>query len=299
MKALDAAIARSVRVLPRGVVSRVAGRYIAGERLGAAIDVMARLVDEGCAGTLDVLGEHIHTPDAARAMCAAYDAALHELAARGLPSGVSVKLTSLGLSFDPALASTLLDKVLATAAPLRRFVRIDMEESAHTDATLALVLGAKQRGYRVGAVIQARLHRSPADVARLVEAKVPVRLVKGIYLEPARIAHTSQEDIRRALLDLLAQLVRGEADIALGTHDDELIDRSLALLRDADVPRERYEFQMLLGVRPELRRRLVAAGHRVRVYVPFGEDWFAYSVRRLQENPRMATLIAKAILKPG
>jgi proline dehydrogenase len=299
MKTLDAAIAHSVRVLPRGIVSRVAGRYIAGERLGAAIDVMARLVDEGCTGTLDVLGEHIHTAEAAQGMCAAYEAALNELADRGLPAGVSVKLTSLGLSFDRELCASLLDRVLAAAAPLGRFVRVDMEESEHTGATLDMVLDAKRRGFRVGAVIQTRLRRSPADVERLIESGVPVRLVKGIYLEPARIAFTSQEDIRDAFVALLRRLVEGTADIALGTHDDVLVDRSLAEIEKAHLPRERYEFQMLLGVRPELRRRLLREGHRVRVYVPFGEDWFAYSVRRLQENPRMATLIAKAILKPN
>jgi proline dehydrogenase len=299
MRALDAAIARSVRVLPRGIVSRVAGRYIAGEGLESALDVMAGLVAEGCVGTVDVLGEHIDTAAGAEGMRGAYEAALRGLACRGLPSGVSVKLTSLGLTFDRDACASLLDRVLAAAASLDRFVRVDMEESAHTDATLDMVLDARRRGRRVGTVIQARLRRSPADVDRLVAAGVPVRLVKGIYPEPECVAFTAQGEIRRAYLELLERLVEGPADVAIGTHDDVLIDGALEIVARAGLPRDRYEFQMLLGVRPDLRRRLLAEGHRVRVYVPYGKDWFAYSVRRLQENPRMATMIARAILKPG
>jgi proline dehydrogenase len=148
----------------------------------------------------------------------------------------------------------------------------------------------------VGTVIQARLRRSPGDVERLMDGGVPVRLVKGIYIEPADVGYTGHEEIRDAFKRLLAQLVDGGAEVAIATHDDVLVSYALDLLRRSRLPPARYEFQMLLGVRPEMRRRLVEAGHRVRVYVPFGRDWFAYSIRRLQENPRMAMLIAKAVI---
>jgi proline dehydrogenase len=295
MRVLDRAIARSVRVLPRRLVGRVASRYIAGEDLPSALATIERVGHEGCVATLDVLGEHISSADEAGRMREAYEAALAGVAERALPSGISVKLTSLGLGLDRELCRANLERVLGTAARLDRFVRVDMEESIHTGATLDLVVDARRRGFRVGTVIQARLHRSRDDVARLVAEDVPVRLVKGIYLEPEAIACTGDQEIRQAFICRLEQLLRARGDVAIATHDDVLVERALALLRDAGLPAGRSEFQMLLGVRPELRRRLVAAGNRVRVYVPFGRDWFAYSMRRLQENPRMATLVARAM----
>ena len=295
---LDRAIARSVRVLPRGLVARVARRYIAGEDLAAALAVVDHLRDEGCVATLDILGEHVTSAEQAAGNALAYENALDAIVGTGLPSGISVKLTGLGLELDRALCKAHLGRVLGAAARARRFVRIDMEERAHTDATLELALEQRRRGYHVGTVIQARLRRSPGDVERLVDGDVPVRLVKGIYIEPAEVAYTEHGEIRDAFKRLLAQLVDGGAEVAIATHDEVLVSYALDLLRRSQVPTARYEFQMLLGVRPEMRRSLVDAGHRVRVYVPFGRDWFAYSVRRLQENPRMAMLIAKALIWP-
>lgn len=293
---LDRAIARSVRVLPRGLVARVAWRYIAGEDLAAALAVVERLKEDGCVATLDILGEHVTSAEQAASNARGYENALDAIARTGLPSGISVKLTGLGLELDRALCKAHLDRVLVAAARAHRFVRIDMEERAHTDTTLELTADARRRGYRVGTVIQARLRRSPGDIERLMDGGVPVRLVKGIYIEPADVGYTGHEEIRDAFKRLLAQLVEGGAEVAIATHDDVLVSYALDVLRRSRVPPARYEFQMLLGVRPEMRRRLVKAGHRVRVYVPFGRDWFAYSVRRLQENPRMAMLIAKALI---
>lgn len=293
---LDKAIARSVRILPRPLVARVARRYIAGEDLGSAVAAIQELAGEGCAATMDVVGEHITSVEAAAQMREAYKDALRAIAGNSLPSGVSVKLTSLGLRTDYDLCRRNLHEVLATGSQVGRFVRVDMEESVYTDATLDLVVEAHRQGRRVGAVIQARLRRSPEDVARLAAEGVPIRLVKGIYLEPPDMAITGFEQIRGAFLRLLEQLLEARVDLAIATHDDMLVARSLDLLGAST--HQSYEFQMLLGVRPELRRRLVAAGHRVRVYVPFGKDWFAYSVRRLRENPRMAMLIARALVWP-
>jgi proline dehydrogenase len=259
---------------------------------------MGQLAEEGCTGTLDILGEKVASEAAAQRTREAYQEALQAVAERRLRSGISVKLTALGRGLDDDLCRRNLSQILATAAELGRFVRVDMEESSQVPATLDLVLEAHRQGRRIGAVLQARLHRSPQDAARLAAEGVPIRLVKGIYLEPASIAHTSFGDIQAAFLRLLEQLVASRSHIAIATHDHVLLRRAIELVRQAGLSPSRYEFQMLLGVRPELRRQLVEAGHPVRVYVPFGPDWFPYSVRRLQENPRMARDIAQTLFFP-
>lgn len=283
-------------MLPRPLVGRVARRYIAGADLVDALRTVAALADqEGCVATLDVLGEHLRTAADAHVMTEAYCQALEGIARRGLPCGVSVKLSSLGLALDRALCEANLELVLEAAEGAHRFVRIDMEEAPTVDATLQLVTIARARGRRVGTVLQARLRRTPEDLARLIEAQVPVRLVKGIYLEPAAIAYTGYREIQDAYLRLLEQAVRGGLETAIATHDDRLVREATALLATGLGEAGGYEFQCLLGVREDLRRRLRTEGHRVRVYVPYGKDWFAYSVRRLQENPRMATQVTKAL----
>lgn len=291
---LSRLLARSVTLLPRGVVARIAARYIAGEDLAAAVPAARRLTDEGCGITLNNLGENISTPADAEAMRDDYLASLRAVADNKLRGGISVKLSGLGLGLDPELCRSQLDEILQAARNEGRFVRIDMEESRWTDATLDLAVDARRRGHRVGTVIQARLRRSPDDIERLIREDVPIRLVKGIYVEPESIAFTSQQDIRAAYGRLLTRLLEARADTAIATHDDELVGLALSVMRSD----ERVEFQQLLGVRTRLRRRLVAEGHRVRVYVPFGRDWYGYSTRRLMENPRMALLITRAVLLP-
>lgn len=289
-------------VLPRGLVGRVAYRYIAGETLDEALRVVGRLdAEEGCEATLDVLGEHVRTKEDARGMASAFEAALAGLAEHGLPAGVSVKLSALGLGIDDRLLEENLERVLLAAARAGRFCRIDMEAASTVDRTLDVVEAARAAGYRVGTVLQARLFRTPRDLERLIRRGVPVRLVKGIYLEPASIAHTGHREIRRAYLLLLERALAAGLDLAIATHDDRILAEARRLL-DARGPEERararpVEFQMLLGVREDLRRGLRAEGRPVRIYVPFGRDWFAYSVRRLQENPRMATQIAGAVVR--
>jgi proline dehydrogenase len=291
---LSRLLARSVTLLPKGVVARIAGRYIAGEDLATAVHAARHLCDEGCGITLNNLGENINSPADAEAMRDDYLASLRAVADNKLRGGISVKLSGLGLGLDPELCRSLLDQVLEAAREAGRFVRVDMEESRWTDATLDLVVDARRRGHRVGTVIQARLRRSPDDIERLIKEDVPIRLVKGIYVESEAIAFTSQQDIRAAYGRLLSRLLEARADIAIATHDDELVGRALSLLQ----PDARAEFQQLLGVRTKLRQRLIAEGHRVRVYVPFGSDWYGYSTRRLTENPRMALLITRALFLP-
>lgn len=293
---LDRSVASLVPVLPRALVGRVARRYIAGETLEDALAVVARLgSEEGCEATLDVLGEHVHTKDDALRMTEAFRSALRAVAARGLRCGVSVKLSSLGLGVDERLCAENLKRVLEAARETGRFCRVDMEDSRTVDRTLDLVESARADGHRVGTVLQARLFRTPRDLERLIAHGIPVRLVKGIYLEPATIAHTGFAEIQKAFLLLMERALVAGLDLAIATHDDRLLDEARRLLEARGPNAGRTEFQVLLGVREDLRRALRREGRRVRVYVPYGPDWFAYSVRRLRENPHMATQITRAV----
>ncbi|MBO0708851.1 MAG: proline dehydrogenase family protein [Candidatus Dormibacteraeota bacterium] len=294
---LDRSVAGLVPVLPRALVDRVARRYIAGATLDDALAVATRLRDqEGCEGTLDVLGEHVRTREDACDMVAAFELALRGIKARGLPCGVSVKLSSLGLGIDHRLCVDNLDRVLSAARETGCFCRIDMEDATTVDRTLDLVEAAKAAGHRVGAVLQARLFRTPRDLERLIGAGIPVRLVKGIYLEPASISHTGFREIQKAFLLLVERAIRAGIDLAIATHDDRLLAEARRLLAERGPSAAHTEFQVLLGVREDLRRGLRAEGRTVRVYVPYGRDWRAYSLRRLRENPRMATQITRALV---
>jgi proline dehydrogenase len=293
---LDHAIARSVRFLPRSVLHRVARRYIAGEQLDDALTTVRRLAASGSVATIDILGEHVSSAAQAEATREAYKEALTRLEAEGLPSGISVKPTALGLAIDPDLCLANVEDLAGRAAEHGRFLRVDMEESEYTGATLDLV-ERLHRGHRnVGAVIQARLRRSEADVARLLPSAISVRLCKGIYAEPPDIAFQDFQEVRESYLRLLDPLLKAGCYVGIATHDPFLVDQALRLVARYGPPDRGYEFQMLMGVAEPLRGRLVGAGHRVRVYVPYGRDWFGYSMRRLQENPRMARQIAMSVL---
>jgi proline dehydrogenase len=296
--ALDRAIVRSIGLLPRSVVRRVASRYIAGDQLDDALATVRRLAAAGCVATVDILGEHVTSREQALATRRAYEEALARLEAEGLPSGISVKPTAVGLAVDAAFCLSNLEDLAARAAAHRRFLRVDMEESTYTSATLDLVEALHEGHPNVGAVIQARLRRSGADVERMLRDRVSVRLCKGIYQEPPAIALQGFQEIREHYLLLLDRLLAARCFVGIATHDPFLVDQALALLRRHGVEAGGFEFQMLMGVAEPLRARLVAAGHRVRVYVPYGRDWFGYSVRRIQENPRMARQIATSLL-PG
>jgi proline dehydrogenase len=293
---LDHAIARSVRYLPRPVLHRVARRYIAGERLDDALATVRRLAASGSVATIDILGEHVTGRAQAEATREAYKEALTRLDAERLPSGISVKPTALGLAIDPDFCLANVEDLAARAAEHGRFLRVDMEESTYTGATLDLVQRLHRGHQNVGAVIQARLRRSGADVARLLPYGISVRLCKGIYEEPPAIAFQDFQEIRESYLRLLDPLLEAGCFVGIATHDPFLVDQALRLVRRHGLPDRDYEFQMLMGVAEPLRARLVAAGHRVRVYVPYGRDWFGYSMRRLQENPQMARQIAMSVL---
>ncbi len=296
MKALHAAIVRTLPLVPKPIVRRIASRYVAGETLDEALALVARLNAEGCMATLDVLGEDVTRREETEQTTLDYCLALDEIAARRLDSNVSVKLTALGLKLDPAFARTQFARIIDAARAHGNFVRIDMEDSSVTEETLRIYFEFRERYERVGIVLQAYLHRSPEDARRVAAVGGNVRVCKGIYVEPPDIAYQDRERIRRAYTELVDRLLDAKGYVGIATHDPFLVERSLASIRRRGLGAHEYEFQMLLGVAGTLRRRLVAEGHRLRVYVPYGESWYAYSVRRLKENPSIAGHVVKGLL---
>jgi proline dehydrogenase len=295
---LDRAIVRALPAVPRPVVKRLSSRYIAGTTLAEACDVVRDLNAQGKEATLDVLGEEVTLREEATGLRDAYRRALDTIDEEGLRSNVSVKLTALGLKLDPNLCRSNLVALVEEAAPFGNFVRIDMEDSSTTSETLALYRELRNGGHdNLGVVLQAALKRTLTDIEGLADLTPNVRVCKGIYVEPAEIAYQEAETIRLNFLDVLEALFDVGSHVGIATHDDWLIGEALALVERRKLARGEYEFQMLLGVRPELGDQLVREGHRLRVYVPFGRRWYEYSIRRLQENPKLAGYVALDTLK--
>jgi proline dehydrogenase len=295
---IDRAIVRALPAVPRRVVKRLSSRYIAGTTLAEACDVVRELNSQGKEATLDVLGEEVTLREEAIGLRDAYRRALDTIEEEGLRSNVSVKLTALGLKLDPALCRADLTAVVEEAARFGNFVRIDMEDSSTTSETLALYRDIREGGHdNLGVVLQAALKRTLSDIGGLADLVPNVRVCKGIYVEPAEIAYQEDESIRLNFLDALEALFDIGSYVGIATHDDRLIDEALALVERRGLGRDDYEFQMLLGVRPELGNELVGEGHRLRIYVPFGRRWYEYSIRRLQENPKIAGYVALDTLK--
>ncbi|MGZ4317775.1 MAG: proline dehydrogenase family protein [Gaiellaceae bacterium] len=293
MALLDRALVRLLPAVPKPVVRRVSSRYIAGEELGDALGVVRGLNAESKLATIDVLGEEIASPDEARAIAAAYRETFEAIEREGLDSNVSIKLTALGLKLGYDLCRENLEAVVAHAAERGNFVRIDMEDSSTTGETLRLYRELRAAGHdNVGIVLQARLKRTLADVAELAELRPNVRLCKGIYLEPAEIAFREFDAIRISFVQVLQALWDAGCYVGVATHDEWLLDEAKRGVEARGLAREDYEFQMLLGVRPALGDELVREGQRLRIYTPFGQEWYAYSLRRLQENPKIAGYIA-------
>ncbi len=288
---LDRAVVTLLPAVPKRVVRTLSSRYIAGSELEDARRVVAELNAGGKLATVDVLGEEVGDETEAAAIAAEYVAALDVFERDDLDANVSIKPTGLGLNLGYDLCKRNVEAVIAAAEPTNRFVRIDMEDSTTTDETLRLFRELRDEGHgRVGPVLQASLKRTVADAASLAGASV--RLCKGIYVEPESIQFRDDQAVRGSFVRSLETLLDGGCYAAIATHDEWLVDESLRLLRERDLPKDRYEFQMLLGVRPELGNRLAASGHRLRIYVPYGRQWYEYSLRRLQENPKIAGYVA-------
>jgi proline dehydrogenase len=286
---LDRAIVRLLPAVPKPVVHRLSSRYIAGPSIDDAIRVVQRLNAKGKVATVDVLGEEVSSSDEARALAGQYHDVLARIDDERLDANISVKLTGLGLELDGDLCRENLEAVVVDAAARGNFVRIDMEDSSTTDRTLELYRDLRREGHEnVGVVLQAYLRRTRGDLHGLDN----VRLCKGIYVEPVEIAYREYDAVRANFVRCLEALVAQGTYVGIATHDEYLIGEALRIVGEAGLPRERYEFQMLLGVRPDRADELVAAGHKLRVYVPYGTHWYEYSVRRLQENPKIAGYVA-------
>jgi proline dehydrogenase len=298
MAVLDRAIVRLLPAVPRPVVKRLSRRYIAGEELSEACRVVKRLNEDGKLATLDVLGEEVTTREEALALVEAYRDVFETIRSEGLDSNVSVKPTGLGLSIDRNVCRQNLADLVRGAEERSNFVRIDMEDASTTSDTLEVYRELRAEGLSsVGVVLQARLRRTLDDISALADLRPNVRVCKGIYLESPDIAYQGMQAIRENFVNAIDDLLEAGAYVAVATHDGWVIDRAKELLEQHGKKREEYEFQMLLGVGDELGDQLVREGHRLRVYVPFGRRWYEYSVRRLQENPAMATAIAKATVR--
>ena len=284
------AIVRLLPAVPRPVVRRIANRYVAGPRLPDACRVARQLNTAGKLTTIDVLGEEITRREDSLAIVESYADVSEAIRRERLDSNLSVKLTALGLKLDYQFCVENMESVLEHAD---EFVRIDMEDSTCTDDTLSLYRELRLRGQdRVGIVLQACLRRTLEDIEALRDLTPNVRLCKGIYVEPREIAFQGPDEVRENFVAALDLLLEHGSYVGIATHDEWLIEESLRLLERHGRSSREYEFQMLLGVRTARATELVAAGHRLRVYVPFGERWYAYSLRRLQENPKIAGYIA-------
>ena len=294
----DRLVVSSLPLVPKAIVKQIASRYVAGETLESALDTMRSLAAEGAMGTMDVLGESVTHRDQTVATRDMYLKTIDAIAASGLPANISVKPTAVGLAIDPELALENCTAICLRAQEHGMFVRLDMEDSPYTESTVRLVLALKER-FDVGAVLQAYLKRSLDDLSRLLEKKVNVRVCKGIYVEPPTIAWKDRQTIIRNYSALVDKQLSGGACVAIATHDEACVQLALATIDRLRIPKDRYEFQMLLGVDPVLRKSLIAAGHRLRVYVPYGRDWYAYSTRRLKENPAIARHVLRSLAGLG
>jgi proline dehydrogenase len=284
--------------VPRSLVRRVAARYIAGEGLADACSVVRRLNAEKKLATLDVLGEEVRTEAEAAEIVRGYLDALETIEREGLQTGVSVKPTALGLEIDADLCRANLEAIVRAAAGRGRFVRIDMEDSSTTSATLDVYRALRAAGHdNVGVVLQARLRRTLDDARALANLRPSVRLCKGIYLEAAEVALQDDREVGERFVEIAETLLDAGCYVAFATHADRLVSRSRALVAERGLKPGAYEFQLLLGVRPDLAARLVESGERVRIYVPYGKRWYEYSLRRLQENPKLATQVALGTIR--
>jgi len=290
---IDRTIVRLLPAVPRPLVQLLSRRYIAGPELKDAREAVRRTNAQAKMATIDVLGEEITNQEDAAAIVRAYQDVFADIEHCELDSNVSVKLTGLGLKLGHELCRANLRTVVEDAAARGNFVRIDMEDSSTTDETLQLYRELREEGFdNVGIVLQAMLRRTLADIAELADLKPSVRICKGIYVEPPKIAYRDFDAVRKSFVHAIEALLSSGCYVGIATHDAWLLEEGRRLVAECGLGRNEYEFQMLLGVTPELGDELVREGHRLRIYIPFGRHWYAYSLRRLQENPKIAGYIA-------
>ena len=275
-----------------------AARFVAGETLDDAVPVLRRLNESGLRTNTTLLGEGVRDEAETRAVVAAYRKVLDRIHVEQLRTNVAVKLTHLGLSIDEELAQRNVAGLVEHAARVGNFIRIDMEESRHVDATLRIYRRLRERGHEnVGAVLQSYLFRSEGDLAALLPLAPNLRLVKGAYLEPPEVAYPQKKDVDAAYVRLLETSLAGAGFTAVATHDGTLIEHAISFAREQGIPQERFQFQMLYGVRPRLQLELVRRGFDVLVATPYGPEWYRYLMRRLAERPANLLFLLRNLVR--
>ncbi|MDH3268106.1 MAG: proline dehydrogenase family protein [Ignavibacteria bacterium] len=286
-------LVKTVQAMPENVVWLFSKKYIAGKTLQSAIETVKQLNSKGIYATLDVLGESIKTEEEAieakRKALEVFDAIL----ANKLSANLSIKPTQMGLAIDKELAYKQILELVKRAKEINNFVRIDMEDSPYTDLTIDVYKRIYEEYKNVGIVLQSYFKRSSNDTIILNKLGTNYRLCKGIYIEPSTIAYKDKQAIRDNFMKCLELMLKNGNYVGIATHDKYLIDKSYEMINDLNIPKDKFEFQMLLGVREDLRDKINKDGYKIRIYVPFGEDWYKYSIRRLQENPQLVGHIVK------
>ncbi len=284
-----------VQLMPKAIVGIFSRRYIAGETLGEAIDLVKNLNSKGIYATIDVLGEAIKNKDEAITSKKKALQVFDSIIQNNLKANLSIKPTQMGLSIDEDFAYEQISELVERAKQIDNFVRIDMEDSPFTDATFKLYKRLRENYDNTGVVVQAYLKRTYDDVVVLNKLGTNYRLCKGIYIESPNIAYKDKQVIRDNYLKILETILKSGNYVGIATHDEHLIKGAYKLIKDLNILKDKFEFQMLLGVREDLRDRINKDGYKIRVYVPFGKDWYPYSIRRLKENPQIAGYIFKSL----
>ena len=299
MNVINNTIVGFVKLLPKSIVYIFAKKYVAGPSVEDGIRVVKDLNAKGIVATMDVLGEAISSKEEAEETTKECLEILDAIQDHKLNANLSIKPTSLGLAIDKDFCYEQIETLLKRAKEYNNFIRIDMEDSPYTDVTIELFLKLREKYENVGIVVQAYLKRTLEDVKMMDKKGGHYRLCKGIYVEPAEIAFKDKQEVRDNFMASLNQMLDDGNYVGIATHDKYLVDEAYRLLKEKNIPKDKYEFQMLYGVKERLRDKVNADGHLIRIYVPFGEKWYAYSIRRLQENPNMAWHITKSIFTFG
>ena len=279
------------------IARQLSSRFIAGASLSDALPAVQKIRSEGIAITLDYLGEGVTSVTEAAACRDEYLRAIDALTAAGIEPNVSLKLTQFGLDLNADLCRQNVEALVSRVAPQNGFVRVDMESSEYTDRTLDLVYHLHSRIPNTGTVIQAYLHRSERDIEELCSRRIRVRLCKGAYLEPASVAFPNKADVDRNFVNLMKRLLEAGTYPAIATHDEAIIEEGCRFVRERNIARDSFEFQMLYGIRRDLQRKLTRDGFRLRLYVPYGEAWYPYFMRRLAERPANVVFLARNLLR--
>lgn len=295
MNPINTLIVSFVKLLPKSVVHIFAKRYIAGEKLEDAVRVVKELNGKGIVATIDVLGEAVaNKKESEKAKIECFEV-LDAIKKNNLNANLSLKPTQLGLVIDKEFCFNQVSEILEKAKGYNNFVRIDMEDSSTTDDIIELYQKLKSKYNNVGVVVQSYLRRTLADVSSPQMNGTNYRLCKGIYVEPEEIAFKNRQEVRDNFIEILDHMLDHGNYVGIATHDDYLVNKSYEMIKNKNLSKDKFEFQMLYGVKERLRDRINSDGYKIRIYVPFGEHWYKYSIRRLQENPNMAWHITKSI----